>query len=199
MTLCELTLNGKIYRGELLSENSNEITLKHIISDEISTYILPETYEITKQQILDVNEDVGSLPRIFSLIKKLEHNVLFTKEEIYEIIQEKDVVLKIQIQSVLKTLKIDKGNISIDIVKEALIQYAKEETLLNVGFIKNDSDLDENQCNILILNFNEILNNFVKSLKETNAITDIYLKIPDIFKAEDLRHFQSLQSIILST
>jgi len=199
MTLCELTLNGKIYRGELLSESLNEVTLKHIISEEISTYVLSGTYEITKHVIEKKSSNKIFLEFIFEAIKKLEHNVLFTKEEIYEISQVKDVILEIQIQSVLKTLKIGKENISIDIVKEALIQYAKEETLLNVGFIKNDNDLDENQCNILILNFNEILNNFAESLKETNTITDMYLKIPDIFKAEDLKHFQSLQSIILST
>jgi hypothetical protein len=197
MTLCELTLNGKIYRGELLNESLNKITLKHIISEEISTYVLPDVYSITKQQILDENKDVGSLQRIFNLIKNLDVD-FFTKEEIYEITQNYDVDSAIKLHTVLKTLKIKKENISESIVKDALIRFATAETETNIDFINNDNDLDQEQKNILVLNFKEILNSFIKSLEETNTITDMDLNIPDIFKIEGLEYFYKLKSIMVS-
>jgi hypothetical protein len=198
MILCELTLDGKIYRGELLSENSKEIKLKDIISEEILNYVLPDIYSITKQQIVEGDTDPGSLQKTFEDIKNLDTS-FFTNEEIYDITQNHNIELAIHLQYTLKKLNLNKENISIDIIKDALIQCAKNETLLNVDLIKNDSDLDETQQDMLILNFNEILNNFIKSLKGVNTIVDIDSIIPDIFKIEELKYFYSLQSIILST
>jgi len=197
MILCELTLEGKIYRGELLSESSSEIKLKDIMSEEISTYVLPNIYTITKQEVTEGNTDPGSLEKTVEYIKNLD-TTFFTTEEIYDITQNHDIQLAIQLQHLLKKLNINKENISVNIAKNALIQCAVEETELNIDLIKNDIDLDKDQRDFLVSNFNQILSNFIESLEDANTIIDIDSKIPDIFKTEALKYFYRLQSIIVS-
>lgn len=198
MTLCELTLNGKIFRGELLSDSSKEIKLKDITSGKIETYILGDTYIITKQEIFEDDPGVGSLQKTFHDIKNLNTN-FFTKEEIYDITQTYDVQAAIELLYVIKELNINKENPSIFMIKNGCIQYAKNETKNNLNLINNDVDLNSTQREFLVLKFNEILNNFIESLKSAKDIIEIDSKIPDIFKIGNLKYFHRLQSIILST
>lgn len=176
----ELFVEGKAYRGELISEAGNTIIFRSLLDDNIVTIDLPHVY--TLYSYTDKSDEQLNY-KVEHIISSKEESI-FTEDDINLIANSYNVVTIYRTLHSLRSLDFKFNTleeITLQSLKEKVKHIIEREYKSNLEYINSDTDLTLEEGKKLIDAIDRAKEDYYNILNITNNIIEVLDAFPPMF------------------